>query len=93
MKSLTAPILIGITLLSGCAVPTSGVISRGNDLYTVTHQGETAFHSTEPLKTAATKEASEYCAKLGKKFVFMHSKEVQGRPAQYPESEVLFKCD
>ena len=91
MKKLHLVIISAI--LSGCAVPTSGVIPRGNDLYTVTHQGETAFHSTEPLKTAATKEASEYCAKIGKKFVFLHSKEVQGRPAQYPESEVLFKCE
>lgn len=86
-------LILLLATLSGCAVPTTGVIPRGNDLYTVTHQGETAFHSTEPLKTAATKEASEYCTKQGKKFVFLHSKEVQGRPAQYPESEVLFKCE
>ena len=79
--------------VSGCAVPTTGVIPRGDGLYTVSHQGATAFHATEPLKLAATQEGMAYCEKLGKSFKFVHSKEIQGRPAQYPESEVLFKCE
>ena len=86
-------LLILAFLMTGCAVPTTGVIPRGDGLYTVSHQGATAFHATEPLKLAATQEGMAYCEKLGKTFKFVHSKEIQGRPAQYPESEVLFKCE
>ena len=79
--------------LAGCSTPTTGVIDRGNGVMTVTHQAPTAYHPTDPLKISATKEAGDYCASLGKKFIFLHSKETQGRPIQYPESEVIFKCE
>lgn len=59
----------------GCSTPTTGVIDRGNGVMTVTHQAPTAYHPTDPLKITATKEAGDYCASLGKKFIFLHSKE------------------
>ena len=31
---------LSILTLSACAVPTTGMVPRGNDLYTVTRQGE-----------------------------------------------------
>lgn len=87
--------IAAVATLGGCAVqvPTTGVVNRGNDVYTVAHQGATGFHSVGPLRISATQEASEYCTKQGKKFVVLHTKEIPGRAGQYTEAEVVFKCE
>lgn len=89
------PVMLAAATLSGCAVsvPTTGVVNRGNDVYTVAHQGATGFHSVGPLKISATQEASEYCARQNKKFVVLHTKEIAGRAGQYTEAEIVFKCE
>ena len=85
---------IVLTTLSGCAVPTTGVVPRGDDLMTVTRQGAGAWVTTDALKAEALKEASAHCETKGKKFKFVYSKDIPAGPlGRWPESEVLFKCE
>lgn len=94
MKSNFLLLAVACALLSACAVPTTGVIPRGDDLYTVTKQGEGFWVTTETLKTGAIQEASTYCVGKGKKYKFVHNKDIQaGALGRWPESEVLFKCE
>lgn len=93
MKPIIASFLLALGGCVAASVPTTGVVNQGNDVYTVAHQAPTGFHQTAPLKLSATKEASEYCDKMGKKFVVLHSREIPGRAGQYSEAEVIFKCD
>jgi hypothetical protein len=87
-------VLIAVVLLSSCAVPTTGVVPRGDDLYTVTRQGNGFWVSVDSLKTAALQEADTYCLEKKKKFKVIHSKEIPAGPfGRWPESEVLFKCE
>ena len=91
MKKLHLMIIPAI--LSGCAVPTSGVVSRGNDNFTVTRQGEGFWVTTDQLKNAAIQEAQSSCDAKGKKVNVIHTKEIPaGAFGRWPESEVLFKC-
>jgi hypothetical protein len=91
MKSLAA---IALLALAGCAVPTTGVVPRGDDMFTVTRQGSSAWVSVDSLKTAALQEADAFCHSRGKKMKFMYNKDIPAGPlGRWPESEVLFKCD
>ena len=91
MRKLLA---IALLPLAGCAVPTTGVVPRGDDMFTVTRQGSSAWVTTESLKVAALQEADAYCASKGKKMKFMYNKDIPAGPlVRWPESEVLFKCE
>ena len=81
-------------MLSACAVPTTGVVPRGDNLYTVTRRGEGFWVMTDQLKIAATLEAQVTCERDNKKLKVIHTKEIQdGAFGRWPESEVLFWCD
>ena len=88
---------IGILImlgLGGCAVPTTGVVPRGEGLFTVTRQGEGFWVTPDSLTVAAIKEADAYCKQSGKGVKVVHSKEIPaGAFGRWPESEVLFKCE
>jgi hypothetical protein len=87
-------VLVTVVLLSACAVPTTGVVPRGDDLFTVTRQGNGAWVSVDSLKAAALQEADAYCTEKKKNLKFIHSKEIPAGPlGRWPESEVLFKCE
>lgn len=87
-------LLIACASISGCAVPTTGVVPRGDSMYTVTRQGDSFLVTTESLKTAAILEADAYCSGRGKKYKFMYNKDIPAGPlGRWPESEVLFRCD
>jgi hypothetical protein len=80
--------------LSGCTVPTTGVVPRGDDMYTVTRQGDSFLVTTESLKIKAIQEADAYCISKAKKYKFMYNKDIPAGPlGRWPESEVLFKCE
>ncbi len=84
---------LGVALLAGCATPTTGVVPRGEGLFTVTHQGAGAWVTTDALKAAAIQEADAHCARQGKAVKVVHSKEIPAGPfGRWPESEVLFSC-
>jgi hypothetical protein len=88
--------LAGLSLLltlAGCAVPSTGIVPRGEDLYTVTRQGNGFWVTTDSLKVAALQEADAYCVARKKALKVIHSKEIAaGAFGRWPESEVLFKC-
>ena len=87
-------LLILVLTLTACAVPSSGVVQRGDDMYTVAHQGDSAWVSTDSLKAAATQEANAFCVGKGKQLKVVYSKEIPaGALGRWPESEVLFKCE
>lgn len=83
-----------LLLVAGCAVPTTGIVPRGDELLTVTRQGSGFWVSTDSLKVEALKEADAFCRKHGKTMKFIHSKEIPAGPfGRWPESEVLFRCE
>lgn len=91
MKELSILIL---ALLSGCAVPTTGVVPRGDGLYTVTRQGDGGWITPYQLTSKALAEAGQYCDTKKKSIKVVYSKELPARPlGGWPESEVLFKCE
>lgn len=80
--------------LTGCAVPTTGVVPRGEGLATVTRQGSGGWVSPDELKVAAIKEADAHCQGNGKRVKVVHTKEIPAGPlGRWPESEVLFRCE
>jgi hypothetical protein len=94
MKLLILVVAFLSAMLSGCAIPTTGVVPRGDDMYTVTRQGGSFLVTTESLKVAAIQEADAYCTFKGKKYKFMYNKDIPaGAFGRWPESEVLFKCE
>lgn len=81
-------------LLAACATPTTGVIPRGEGMFTVTRQGDGFWVTTDSLKVAALQDADTYCGSQKRKIKFIHSKEIPAGPlGRWPESEVLFKCE
>ena len=93
MKRLFLFGVVGLAL-TGCAVPTTGVVPRGDDMYTVTRQGAAAWITVDSLKTAALQEADAYCSGKSKKMKFVYNKDIPaGVLGRWPESEVLFKCE
>lgn len=80
--------------LTGCAVPTTGVVPLSEGLHKVTHQGSGFWVATANLKTAAVGEAGTYCRGSGKQARVIDVKETQARPmGGWPEAEALFKCE
>lgn len=80
--------------LTACAVPTTGIVPRGEGLSTVTKQGEGFWVTTESLKIGAIKEAASYCKTISKTVKVVHTKEIPAGPlGRWPEAEVLFKCE
>ena len=92
MKNVAIVTLAG--MLVGCAVASSGVIARGDNMYTVTRQGDGFWVSTDQLKNAAIQEAQASSNRDKKTLKVIHSKEIQaGAFGRWPEAEVLFKCE
>lgn len=87
-------VVLTLALLTGCAIPTTGVTPLSDGLYKVAHQGSGAWVTTDSLKTEATKEANTYCAKTGKQARVVDVKQIPARAfGGWPEAEVLFKCE
>lgn len=86
--------LIAAASLAGCATPTTGIVPRGDGMYTVTRQGEGFWVTPDTLKTAAIQEGDAYCKREKKGIKVIHTKEIPAGPlGRWPESEVLFKCE
>lgn len=95
MHSINNPLLLFVLLgLSACAVPTTGVVPRGDGLHTVTRQGEGFWVMPDTLKAAAILEADTYCKNKSKSVKVIHTKDIPaGAFGRWPESEVLFRCE
>jgi hypothetical protein len=91
--SILLAILVSL-IVGGCAINT-GVVSIGQDTYTVARQ--TVGLSSQalfPLEVANISEGASYCAKLGMVFEFVAIKETQPPYifGNFPRSELQFKC-
>lgn len=88
-------ILLGALALTGCAVPTTGVVPLSDGLRKVTRQSAAGvFYNAEQLKADAVQEASASCEKDGKKFRLIDISQRPPRPfGGWPEAEVLYRCD
>ncbi len=87
-------LVLTVAALAGCAVPTTGVVPRGDGYMTVTRQGEGFWVTTDKLRIAAIKEAEARCQSLGKPLKIVHTKDIPaGAFGRWPESEVLFRCE
>ena len=94
MTKVVFLLIVATAALQGCAVPTTGVVPRGDNMYTVTRQGDSFLVTTESLKIGAIREADSYCANKGKKYTFLYNKDIPAGPlGRWPESEVLFRCE
>jgi hypothetical protein len=88
--------VIGITAiaaatLSGCAT-TTGIVKISEDTYMLAKQDPTTW-SGAGIKVELYKEANEFCAKSGKKFVQVSNTSVDAVSAQSSASaEIQFKC-
>ena len=80
--------MLGLALLAGCAIPTTGIVPRGEGMYTVRRQGEGAWVTPDTLKVAAIQEADAYCKQDKKGVKVIHTKEIPaGALGRWPESE------
>ena len=87
-------VLLTLVIIAGCAVPTTGIVPRGQDMFTVTRQGSGAWVTVDSLRVAALQEADTFCTRQNKKLNVLHVKDIPAGPfGRWPESEVLFKCD
>lgn len=94
MKLCSISVAVASAILASCAIPTTGVVPRGDDLYSVTRQGNSAWVTVDSLKAVGLQEADTFCSTKGKKLKLIHSKEIPAGPfGRWPESEVLFKCE
>lgn len=92
--TLPAMAAAALTLaLAGCATPTTGVVPLSDGLHKVTHEGAGAWVRTETLKVAAIREATEFCQRTSKAARVIDVRQREARPLQFPEAEVLFRCE
>lgn len=79
--------------LGACATPTTGVIPTGTGYFTVSHQGDGAWVTTQTLRGTALNEANDYCDKKKQVIQVVHVKEIPaGGFGRWPEAEVIFSC-
>ena len=94
MKKL---LLIAATLasLTGCAVPSTGVVQLSDGLRKVTRSTNAgAFYNPETLKQEAVQEATSSCQREGKTYRLVDITQRPPRPlGGWPEAEVLFRCE
>jgi hypothetical protein len=81
--------VISIAVLAGCATDT-GIVKITDDTYMVARQGY--GWSGAPIKVELYKEANEFCAKMGKKFVQSSHGGQDATYSQYAAAEIQFKC-
>ncbi len=93
MRVVTASFML--LVMTGCAVPSTGVVTLEEGLYKVTRSTNAgAFYDSQQLKAEAVQEATESCAKRGKRYRLVDITQRPPRPlGGWPEAEVLFRCD
>jgi hypothetical protein len=65
-----------LLMVAACAVPTTGVVPRGDGYFTVTRQGEGFWVTNDQLRTAALQEAGARCASASKPLKVIHVKDI-----------------
>lgn len=82
---------IAVATLSGCGT-TTGIVKISEDTYMLAKQDATVW-SGAGVKAELYKEANEFCAKSGKKFVQVSNTSVDAVSKQsMAGAEIQFKC-
>ncbi len=85
-------IAVALVLLVSCAGNT-GIVKISDDTYMLGRQSVTA-NSGSVIKAELYKEANEYCAAMGKKFVQVsHSHKDFQQFQTFAGAEIQFKCE
>ena len=74
----------------GCGANT-GIVKISDDTYLAARQDGWSWSGSE-IKLELYKEANEYCAKIGKKFVQVSNTAVDAKWGEYAGAEIQFKC-
>ncbi len=91
MNNFLIVISIAAIALSGCAANT-GIVKISDDTYMLAKQSILTT-SGSSVKIELYKEANEYCAKIGKRFVQVsHTSTDSIGYNQLPSAEIQFKC-
>jgi len=84
--------LASIVLLLGCTT-TTGVVPIGKDTYMVSGSGKSpGGYSGSDVKAAAFKEATAYCAGLGKHLQILHTDQRDMSFGKNATAELQFMC-
>jgi len=81
-----------ILALSGCATGTDGAVQIGPNLYMIGGLGNFTDFSSSAVKARMFKQASEYCAGLGKTMEPVNSRGQDSGYGTYASAEVQFRC-
>jgi hypothetical protein len=98
MKSIRKLSLLGVLVLTGlligCASTTTGVVPMGRDTYMIAKEQGSGFPGLGTMKGEIITEAVQFCAKQGKEFQIISTKETQPPYilGNYPRSEIEFMC-
>jgi len=65
----------------------------GADTYMVSHRDNSLMASLGALKAAAYRDATAFCAEKKKTLQVVKSNDVPRSFGQFPETEVLFRCE
>jgi len=86
-------VLLATVFIASCAV-NSGVVTTGPDTFFVSRQAATGFTGLSGLRPEALKEGGEHCAKMGKQFIELGSRESQPPylAGNFPRVEIQFRC-
>ena len=88
LKTYSAVFMLALT---GCAANT-GVISIGNETFSVSHRDNGPMSSLGALKAAAYQDATAFCATKKKTMQVVKSNDIPRSFGQFPETEVQFQC-
>lgn len=88
---IIAPIALSVAVLAGCGTST-GIVKITDDTYMLAKQDSVTW-SGASVKVEIYKEANQYCASQGKKFVAVSDKSVDAAMYQsMAGAEIQFKC-
>jgi hypothetical protein len=85
------PLLFAVAATLGCA-STTGVVSVGENSYSVMRSDYGPLGNLNDVKAQAYKDAASFCASQGKKLNVVSTTGVPRALAQFPEAEVKFSC-
>ena len=77
-------------VISGCAQNT-GIVKISEDTYLLGKQGGWQS-SGSVLKVGLYREANQYCANMGKKFIQVSDQSDDQGPGKHATAEIQFKC-
>jgi len=90
---IIAALLVTVSALAGCSIPTTGVVPQNDGLFTITRQGNGFWVQPGTLTAQARQDAAVHCDGQKKTLKVVHVKEIPaGAFGRWPESEVLYQC-